>query len=175
METDLPETPYLKILDNNRHQLQADIERILEKYRAQPVGSGYIDLILNCDDATKLIDELASLNIAVQRLTWWCHCTPESELKLGCPHGYGGPRNRLGIGWFSECVNYSDFVLTEQGARFDDSSIEPNELADACKQLTINYLQNTLPNENFYSPCLHTGIWLYVPKDWRRKYYWLSG
>lgn len=171
MHDDPPQTPYMQALQSAGESLQAAIERLMEKYQAQPVGNGYIDLIINGSDAPKLITELATLPVAVVHLTWWCLCTPDSKLQLGCPHGMGGPTNRSGPGWFSECVHYPDFIVDEHGVLLDDLTPSPAALTQQCAQLVINYLQHTLPNEPFYSPCLYPGLWLHVPEHWQRKYY----
>jgi hypothetical protein len=165
-------TPYLQNLHNNQDQFQKTIDDLLGKYNVQPVGNGYIDLIVDCDRSLQLVDEFAKMTVAVERLTWWCHTTPESTLKYGCPHGLGGPLNRFGEGHFSECTHYPEFVLAEHHSPIDEYSLEPHLFAEKCSQLVTNYIKNALPNESFYSPCLQPGFWLNVPFDWKRKYYW---
>lgn len=171
MQNDSLKTPYMESLLKDSDRFQIGVERLLEKYNVQPVGSGYIDLIVDCSNALKLIEELASLPVAVQELSWWCLCTPESKLRLGCPHGLGGPENRFGPGWFSECVQYPDFVVAEHEVEYP--STEVHKSVNDIGQLMSNYVQTVLPNESFYSQCLHPGLWLLVPDDWKRKHYWL--
>jgi hypothetical protein len=164
---------YLENLRENADRFQLEIEGLLEKYEIQPVGTGYIDLILERGKTAHLVQELARLPVAVHYIAWWCHCTPESKLSLGCPHGAGGPPNRLGLGWYSECIGYPDFDVTEHGIQEEDVAIEPQALADQCRELICKYFANVLPNESFYSPCLHPGLWLHVPEGWERKHYQL--
>jgi hypothetical protein len=108
-------TPYMQQFLANDQACQNAIEHLLEVYRVQPVGNGYIDLILSCDRAILLIEELAKLPVAVTNLTWWCSCTTESKVQFGCPHGMGGPLNRFGEGWFSECVHFPFFEVENYG------------------------------------------------------------
>ena len=164
-------SPYLQHLQSNPESFQVAIERLLEKYRVQPVGSGYIDLILDKERSLNLIAELTGLPAAVENLTWWCNVTLENKLKFGCPHGYGGPVKKYGEGRFSECVQYPDFEISELPDPIDESALSPKVFAEKCNLLATNYIKNILPKESFYSPCLYVGIWIYVPSDWKRKYY----
>src|SRR4026207_185373 len=100
---------YIQNLQNNPDRFQSAIETLLEKYQVQPVGNGYIDLILKKENSLNLIRELTNLPVAVCSLSWWCHFTLETESQLGCPHGYGGPQDKYGEGMFSECNQYPDF------------------------------------------------------------------
>jgi hypothetical protein len=164
-------TPYLKKLQEDPDGFQLAIEDLLAKYCAQPVGNGYIDLILDVNAALKLMDALTRLPVAVRMVSWWCLCTEESKLNLGCPHGGGGPLNQFGEGWFSECYQYPDFDLEEGRINFDDPSTEPHALAHNAKETVSKYLLTTLPTEKFFSPCLYPGLWLEVPRNWSRKHY----
>lgn len=115
MHNNSAQTPYMQQLLANDQVYQDEIEHLLEVYRVQPVGNGYIDLILPCDRAILLIEELAKLPVAVTNLTWWCCCTPESKVQFGCHHGMGGPMNEFGEGWFSECVGFPFFEVEKYG------------------------------------------------------------
>jgi len=167
-------TPYMQNLQADPKQFQSMIEKLLEKYRVQPVGNGFIDLIIDCAGSLQLIDEFAGQAVAVERVTWWCHCTPQSKLAWGCPHGMGGPTNEFGEGYFAECTGYPDFVLAKQPDRPDELTLHPAAFAGQSAQLTKNYIQNVLPQAAFYTPCLHPGLWLQVPADWKREHYLLE-
>jgi len=172
-QSPLSSSPYLKSLQSDPEKFQFFIESLLEKYQAQPVGDGYIDLILDKDISLVLIQEFTKLHVAVERLTWWCHVTAQTKTTLGCPHGMGGPQNRYGEGWFSECVQYPDFFVIEALHPLDESSMSPEIFATKCNELATHYIKDVFPSEGFYSPCLHIGLWVHVPEGWKRKYYWL--
>ena len=160
---------YLQQLQNQAEFIQAVIEELLEAYQAQPVGNGYIDTILDKENSIHLINKLTKLPVAITRITWWCNCTPETKAKYDCPHGMGGPGKKFGEGWYSECVHYPDFLISEQPNPPDEFSMVPKVFAEECNRLTINYIKNVLPLESFYSPCLCPGLWLHVPDNWIRK------
>ncbi len=166
-------TPYLQNLHNSQDQLQKTIDDLLCQYDVQPVGNGYIDLILDCGRSLQLMDEFSKKAVAVERVSWWCHTTPESALKYGCPHGLGGPLNKFGEGHFSECPQYPEFVVAEHQSPVNEYSLDPLIYAEKCNALVANYINNVLPNESFYSPCLYPGLWLNVPFNWKRKFYWI--
>ena len=163
-------TPYLQNIANQEESLQREIEALLCKYNVTPVGNGFIDLIVSPANALKLIDDLAVLNIATTAVTLWCHALPE-HTALGCPHGAGGPKNRFGPGWFSECYHYPMFDVEEHGVRKDDERLNPEEFAALCRTLIREYIQDSLPAAEFYTPCLQPALWLHVPKHWQRQTY----
>ena len=166
-------SPYLQSLTGNPKFYQSLIEGLLEKFQAQPVGYGYIDLILERESSIRLIEEFTKLPIAIARLTWWCHFTPETKLKFSCPHGMGGPINKFGEGFFSECVQFPDYAVAELPNSPDEFLLSPDNFAEECNKAVVNYIKNVLPFESFYSPCLYAGLWLNVPTDWKRKHYWV--
>jgi hypothetical protein len=165
-------TPYMRQLLANWNQYQDAIECLLEQFNVQPVGNGYIDLILPRKHAPKLIGELSRLPVVVEGLAWWCHCTPDSMARLGCPHGMGGPVNEFGEGWFSEYCAYLD--VTEQGIDLGDRFMDPRSLANECGRVVCDYIENRLPLENFYSECIHPALWLQVPNNSKREKYWVG-
>ena len=167
MET---ETPYIQALQAKREYFQHAIETLMEKFQVQMVGNGYTDLILPISESLKLIEELTKMQVALKTITYWCLCTPESEKNLGCPHGLGGPRNRFGEGWYSEfCTVY--YNIEEGGVNLDDISLEPKELVKLCNQIAANHLLYDLPKKSFFRECIHSGLWLHVPDDWKSLKY----
>jgi len=159
---------YFEYLLGEGDRLQHTIEALLARYRVQPVGTGYIDLILPCTPAVALIQDLAALPVAIERITWWCHWTNESKQLLGCPHGYGGPKGRYTDGWFTECYHYPDFLPILLDAMW---TAPPEQIAHACSRQAQMYLTTHLTTEPFYTACLHAGLWLAVPDQWNRLSY----
>lgn len=120
------------------------LDALIEKYKVQPVGSGYIDCIVALENVFYLIDDLSVLRIRVSGLTWWCHFIDKDA---GCPHGMGGPKSVYYEGWFSEM----DLPLIE---------FETNEQATA-------YI--TAPDDPTVLKCFVPGLWLDVPDEWSNK------
>lgn len=160
-------TPYLQHLVETRGQSQPVLDEVLRNYQA--MASNYGEVIVAQGEALALIEALARLPVAVMGMDWWCHVTEESKATQGCPHGYGGPINRLGEGWFSECVHYPPFEVEEHGIALDDPDLEPHELAERCREVALHYLTHTLPTEPFFRPCLTPSLELLVPWDWHSK------
>ena len=81
---------------------KAQLDNILVKYKAEPVGWGYVDCIILNDDLAGFVNEITALGIKIKGFTVWCHCTDENKELYGCPHGFGGPKSIYHDGWFSE-------------------------------------------------------------------------
>lgn len=160
---------YLAAVDAQKSDLQPQINHLLEKYQAQPVGNGYIDVIIDRANVFAFLDELTTLGIAVDAVTWWCHYTPLSKETLGCPHGMGGPINKFGEGRFSECEHYPVFDVQAQGVNFKSTGVNAHVLSQQANQLVHNYLTTEWQHEPFYSDCLRPGLWLHLPLDWVRS------
>lgn len=138
------------------------LEKLFASYEVQPVGNGFVDLIVSRSNALGLLDELAKLSIRAESVSWWCLCTPENQTRLGCPHGMGGPRNRFGSGWFSECVHYPIFDVSQHGEALMDNSECAVNSAVAHNHIVRNYLENDLPQEAFFSDCLYPSLSLQI-------------
>lgn len=153
------------------------LEKALAKFQVQPVGSGFDNLIVAPERADGLIAQLTLLGVSIDLVGWWCLCLPERMGELGCPHGIGGPKNRFGDGWFSECVHLPDFVVPNNKDKIDLSySLHNSNNEREVKvrnAIAQKYLSDILPQEPFFSECLHYGFWLLVPPHWKRKTYFV--
>lgn len=128
--------------------LKTRLDELLVKYKAEPVGWGYIDCLILNDDLSGFANELGVLGIRINAFTVWCHCTDENKIRYGCPHGLGGPKSKYHDGWFSELCDGPFFELVEN------------------KQI-IDMVFNELPKKSWYSPCMVSAPWLDVPEGWR--------
>ena len=157
---------YISSLDQNRQQIQEQLDDLLKKYQGQPVGNGYIDIIVLRDKAREFINELTDLNLAVEAVSWWCHRTPENEKWLGCPHGMGGPMSIYHESAFSEITHEFNEIKEEAFAALKlDHSKEAVKLIN---QLAINIIEEKENQPNF-TDCQTPGIWVRVPEGWIRK------
>jgi hypothetical protein len=164
-------SPYMAKLIAEQEHIQQAIEETLELYKVVPVGNGFVDLITVKQNFSGLIAKLTSLEIAVSEVSLWCHCVQPKGMFLGCPHGYGGPGNPFGRGWFSELC-HSTFRVKDHGVNLDANDVSPNSLVRYCNELVSEYVGNGIQKEPFYSRCLTPGLGLHVPDGWiRRKYY----
>lgn len=56
------------------------LDSILIKHKAQPVGSGYIDIIVHRNNYKKFIDDIISEGFSITYVTWW-ECIEDKEFK----------------------------------------------------------------------------------------------
>lgn len=162
---------YLEYLEAKREIKQSEIERLLEKYKTEPVGSGYIDIITPSEYIEYLIEGFTKMNIAVECVTWWCHCSDSNKKQYCCPHGMGGPKSKYYDGWYSEMgFEFETFdIPTEE---FQELNYD-NELPNKIKTIndTIKSYVTDLSKARGYSECLTPAFWLHVPDEWKRIRY----
>ncbi|MCL2568037.1 MAG: hypothetical protein FWE12_01190 [Oscillospiraceae bacterium] len=121
--------------------VKGDLDNLMEQYKVQPVGCGYIDCIVSFANVFNFINGLSNINIKVYGLTWWCHCKDQNS---GCPHGTGGPASKYYSGWFSEMWwSMTEFENNEQVAAYLKTLDDPSILN-----------------------CFVPALWLDVPDDW---------
>ena len=158
---------YMEYMVANERLIRFGINDIQIRFSVFAVGNGFIDLITPIDRCRPFLDALSDLLVAVCGVSWWCHCIEDKPKTSGCPHGYGGPRNPFGEGWFSECSQFPMLDVLRHVTHHEGLSAE--EVVRQCNQTVREYLEVTLTKESFYSPCLTPGMWLHVPSDWKRE------
>ena len=157
--------PYWTRLTQSSSVVKGQVDRVLELFGAQPVGSGYIDIIVSPSKSEQFLAELTRLGIAAHTVTLWCEASEINKQRYGCPHGMGGP-TRDGV-WFSEMCEPDPFNAKDHGIDIDQSELDPFALAHECNSLTLAYVSTGIKDRPEYSPCLAPGFWLAVPKDWQ--------
>lgn len=154
---------YIDSLNQQKGNIQNQIKSLLEKYKVQPVGTGYIDLIVLNQFVDSFINELSDINILVSGITWWCHCT-ESTDGLNCQHGMGGPKSKYYDGWFSETtIPMHDVNLIN--SEIDDFTDKIKYSNDK----VIKFIKSDFVKSEFYIRYLVPALWLYVPDNWERQ------
>lgn len=164
------ETSYILTLDK---QKQIQLEKLIEKYEAYPVGTGYIDIIVLREKYSAFIDDLSKIGLMIEGVSWWCHATDDNKNSLGCPHGYGGPMTKFG--WFSEMSHdfdsFENEILISIADKLNQFSVE--EINDKAKNLIENKRTITYADGSYLTfkenPCLTPGLWIYVPDNWERE------
>ncbi|GGG62830.1 hypothetical protein [Paenibacillus radicis (ex Gao et al. 2016)] len=155
---------YMEYLSSNSEVIQCKVENALEKYRAEPVGDGYIDIITDFQFVEGFILELTSIGIAINRVTWWCHCYNE---KKGCPHGMGGPQSQYNEGWYSELGNDIDVIEISQSSYELLEQEVSLDRVKAINETILNGLIKYSKSERFRD-CDTPALWLHVPDEWKR-------
>ncbi len=138
-----------------------NLDKILDLHKAQPVGHGYIDIIVSRENYKSFIRDLIDNDFTIKSISWWEWCPNGKE----CEYGLGGPESNFYKGWFSELPIDVDDIKTFESLKKDDS-IE--KIFNLIETKSISY-----PNEEVtfkLNSWLTPAIWLDVPKDWRNKY-----
>ena len=129
-----------------------NLDSILARYKAQPVGNGYIDIIVKRENARQLIEKLILNGIQISRITWWEYVEKNTKSKR---YGMGGPKSHYYDGWFSEICIAEDELNTTVVE--DIMKVIENKEITFHDGETINYKQ-----EERLTPAL----WLDVPNEW---------
>src|ERR1700744_4306598 len=74
------------------------LDEILKRHKAQPVGWGYIDIVVARDYYKDFISDLVNNENKIESISWWEWCSNNNESK----YGIGGPKSNYVDGWFSE-------------------------------------------------------------------------
>ncbi|MCQ4088410.1 hypothetical protein [Saccharibacillus sp. JS10] len=155
---------YLDMLRMNRSSTQAEIENILKRNAVQPVGNGYIDLIVTDEYIESFLTDLTQANIIVESISWWCHCKKYTTSKNGYVSGMGGPKSHYFEGWFSEMQLPLYTINEKELAEVDQSNVIE-------KVKTINdrvriHLRSLKHKE--FGASIIPALWLFVPEEWDR-------
>jgi hypothetical protein len=137
------------------------LDDLLEKHKAQPVGHGYIDIIVSRDNYKDFVSELVANDFKIESISWWEWCADKEEGK----YGLGGPESVFYNGWFSEIpLNVDDFNFSADTSKEDVIQ----EILKSIETKTISFSNETVTFDQ--SNWLIPAIWLDVPDDWRNKY-----
>ena len=137
------------------------LDNIIEKHKAQPVGHGYIDIIVSRDNYSDFIEEIVNSGYKVDSVSWWEHCldnkTPE--------YGLGGPESIFYDGWFAEIpIKMDDIQLSASCNEKEKMETIINLIKT--KKISFGDEKITFQNNQWLTPAL----WLNVPDEWRNKY-----
>ena len=156
---------YYKRLADASSGVQMELDRTLEIFAVQPVGTGYIDIIVPLAKSEKFLATVTTLGIAATAVTLWCTASETNKKIYGCPHGMGGPVH--GGVWFSEMCERDPFDVKDHGISIEQSQLDPFVLAQECNSLALAFVSAGIKDRPEYSPCLAPGFWLAVPKSWK--------
>jgi hypothetical protein len=82
------------------------LDGLLEEYKAQPVGDGYIDIIVLRENYRSLAKELIESGFLIEAISWWEYI---EDIGTQNSYGMGGPRSKFYPGWFAEtCTDIDD-------------------------------------------------------------------
>lgn len=136
------------------------LDKILNDYKVQPVGNGYIDLIVSRDLCKQFIQELIENGFVIKSVSWWEWCANKDD----CKYGFGGPKSKFYRGWFAELpIDVDDIELSDLTT---EKAIE--NVINLIDSKSIQYPDEIISfNEsNWLTPA----IWLDVPDNWINKF-----
>ncbi len=140
---------------------KSTLDNILEKHKAQPVGRGYIDIIVSRDNYKDFIFDLVTSGYKIDSVSWWEWCEDKNESR----YGLGGPESVFYRGWFSEIpVRVDDFSFSADTTK--ENIVQEILTKIESKSISFSDETVTFKASNWLTPA----IWLNVADDWRNKY-----
>ncbi len=144
----------------NQSMNKEKLDQLLERHKAQPVGVGYIDIIVTRENYKKLVTDLIKNGFRINAISWWEWCEGEKKNQFGL----GGPKSRYYNGWFSELsVDLNEIPITTAS-----KEEEIQEVINVIETKSIS-LANTIVTFK-QSTWLTPGLWLDVPEEWKNKH-----
>jgi hypothetical protein len=137
------------------------LDNIIEKHKAQPVGHGYIDIIVSRENYKDFISDLVTTGYKIESVSWWEWCDERKENK----YGLGGPESIFYKGWFAEIpVPLDDFSFSKDTNK--ENIIK--EVLNKIETKTISFPDKivTFNGNSWLTPA----IWLDVSDEWKNKY-----
>ena len=137
---------------------KAILDNLLLRYKAQPVGSGYIDIIVMRESFESFAEELIENGFDIDAISWWEYIDDIENLNS---YGYGGPRSLFYPGWFAETCTETDDV---------PDAGNPEEKLAAVKDIVENKVLGEHGEKIIsYKSCstLTPAFWLKVDGKWK--------
>jgi hypothetical protein len=134
---------------------KARLDQLLDIYKAQPVGKGYLDIIVNREKYKEFVEAILSEGFTVNVISWWEYC---DSLTKNNKYGMGGPQSKYYDGWFAEMGVFDDVDLKKSKEEIK------NDIINIIENKVIVFGKETI---SFHSYDLLTpAFWLVVPKGW---------
>lgn len=93
------------------NQTKKRLDDLLVEYKAQPVGNGYVDVIVSRENYLRFAKALIENGFIIESISWWEHL---EEMSSQPKHGLRGPESTYYSGWFSELCCDLDEVPVSQ-------------------------------------------------------------
>jgi hypothetical protein len=134
-----------------------DLDRLLEEYKAQAVGSGYIDIIVSRSNYRSFAKALIDHGFQIDAVSWWEYVADTNTPNM---YGMGGPKSRFYPGWFAEVGGDIDEVQNSGDAESD---------LDAVVSLVETKVFGIYDGKQIgfqETPSLTPSFWLGVDESW---------
>jgi hypothetical protein len=143
---------------NSQVERKAVLDHLLLRYKAQPVGSGYIDVIVMRENYKSFAKELIKVGFDIDAVSWWEYI---DDTEKPNSYGYGGPRSHFYPGWFAEtCTDTDEIpnVETPEGKLAAVIDVVENKVLGEYGKNIITYKT---------CPSLTPAFWLKVDEEWK--------
>lgn len=142
---------------NNNKKL---LDSILKENKAEPVGWGYIDVIVSRENYKQFVTDLIQNDFKIEAIGWWEWC-PKDNVNT---YGMGGPKSKFYDGWFAEMGIDLDRIKTQEGISKEETT---KIIIDTIESKTFDYPSKKIKfkEDEWLTPAL----WIQVPKDWRNE------
>ncbi len=133
------------------------LDKLLQDYKAQPVGNGYIDIIVMRDNYNSLAEKLLSSGFEISAISWWEYL---DDVNKPNTYGMGGPISKYYSGWFSETCTDLDEL-----SNLNDPNKKLEKLIKTIENKVLGKYGKTIVSYK-NSPSLTPAFWLEVDKEW---------
>jgi hypothetical protein len=154
---------YFNFISDKKHEL----DEILVRHKAQPVGWGDIDTIVHRNELEKFVESISKYGFLIKTVSWWEYLSDKDQT---AKIGMGGPISWFYPGWFSEINEYDEIEEEFFISIMNDQKVEL--VAESNNRFFKNILTKTTKafggNSLSYQKDLEltAGLWLEVPDEW---------
>ncbi|MBQ25082.1 hypothetical protein [Alcanivorax sp.] len=136
---------------------KARLDGLLEEYKAQPVGDGYIDIIVSRENYRSFAKAIIESRFLIEAISWWEYL---ESIDAPNTYGMGGPRSRFYPGWFAEtCTDVDDVPHSNNALAAVVEIVEGKVLGEyGGEQLSFKETKSLTP-----------AFWLKVDEGWKSR------
>lgn len=131
------------------------LDNLLERYRAQPVGTGYIDVIVLRADFQPFVAELVSAGFRITTISWWEYV---EAIGRQSKYGMGGPISRYYPGRFAECGSFDEVIPNQSLQDLIGEIFRVVDNKDLGDEISCSETKSLTP-----------AVWLDVDKTWKNQ------
>ncbi|MFC3700005.1 hypothetical protein ACFOND_00010 [Reinekea marina] len=133
------------------------LDGLLEEYKAQPVGDGYIDIIVSREKYHSFAKAIIESGILIEAISWWEYI---ENVNAPNTYGMGGPCSRFYQGWFAEtCTDVDEVPHSTNSLAAIAEMVEGKVLGEHDgEEVSFKKIKSLTP-----------AFWLKVDKSWKSR------
>ncbi|MDC0535816.1 hypothetical protein OAO18_08420 [Francisellaceae bacterium] len=133
------------------------LDGLLEEYKAQPVGDGYIDIIVSRQNYRSFAKAIIENGFIIEAISWWEYLEDNDAPNT---YGMGGPRSTFCPGWFAEtCTGVDEVPRSNDALAKIVEIVEGKVLGEyGGKQVSFKKTQSLTP-----------AFWIKVDESWKSR------